>query len=226
MRVLKFGVIAPCAVVAILAYATSASALTLPEFTNETTSEAKVQKVTSTFENPGAGLLEGTITSTELSAEMTPENKREGTFTIEFKNSKCKTALGKGPAESLGSSSGTIVEKGKWHVVSSVNLAPPSSYVDILSDSFNLVCLLALGNVNLRIGGDVGGKIAPGSNKKSYLLTVKASGGKQELTEFLNNADETVKDQLVTEVGEKSGPATQNESAAIELTTAEETEIV
>ena len=222
MRRLKFAVLALFAVAAAFAAsAVSASAVTLPEFTVETPATSS-QTVTSTFENPGAGLLEGTITSTKLTSELTPTSKQEGKFHIHFTESKCKTALGKGSGESEGDSAGVILVLGTYHIVNEAS----RPYAWLLLEPVKITCLLSLGNVALTVEGNVLGSLSPtGSKTKTYTLTVKASGGTQEITEFLNDRGEKVKAGLTTTVGGRSGPSTQNESAAVTVTAEKETEL-
>jgi hypothetical protein len=221
MRRLKFGLFALVALVAAFAATAVSASAALPEFTVETPATSS-QTVTSTFENPGAGLLEGTITSTSLTSELKPTSKQLGTFHITFKESKCKTALGKGSAESEGDAAGIILVLGVYHIV---NVAA-KPYAWLLLEPVHITCLLSLGNVLLVVSGNVLGSLSPvGSKTKSYSLTIKATSGKQEITEFENNEGGKVKAELVTTVGEKSGPSTQNESAAVGITAEKETEL-
>jgi len=223
MRRVKFAVLALFALAAVFAAtAGSASAVTLPEFTVETPATSS-QTVTSTFENPGAGLLEGTITSTKLTSELTPTSKKEGKFHIHFTESKCKSTLdGKGNANSEGDEEGVILVLGTYHIVGEA--AHPLAW--LLLEQVHITCHGSIAKVLILVSGNVLGSLSPvGSSTKTYTLTVKTSGEKQEITEFVNNSGEKVKAELTTTVSEKSGPSTQNESEAVTITTEKATEL-
>lgn len=196
--------------------------VTLTEFSVETGGKSS-QTVTSTFENPGAGLLEGKIVSTELTSEQAAANKKEGTFHIDFKNSECKTKLGNGKAHSKGDAEGVILVLGKYKIVGWLGTQGTTAYTVLELEPVEIECV----SIKLTVTGSVIGTLGPkGSKTKKFETSVKTKEEKQEYTAYLNDKGEEVKAALETEVLGKKGPSTQSESVAVGLETTVETELL
>lgn len=199
--------------------------VTLTQFTLETNAKSE-QKVTSTFVNPGKGLLEGEITSTELTSEMAPTSKKEGTFHIDFKKSKCKTKLGSGEANSEGDAAGVILVLGKYKIVGwlefSSNGGAGTADAVLELEPVKIKCV----GITIEVTGGVIGSLTPIRKKGTdFDLTVKEKEDVQEITEYENDEGGKVKVGLTTTVEGSSGPSWQNESEPVLITTEKETEL-
>lgn len=227
MRRIKFSLLALFALTAVFAAsAASASAFTLAEFTVETAATSS-QTVTLTFEN--SGFLKGTVTSSSLTSSQTPTNKKEGTFTIDFAGSKC-VELGKTfTAKSTGDASGTILVAGTYKIVGEAATGNETAEVDLeLSPTVKIECEGSAPVKKIEVRGSVIGKLAKegaAGKGKSFALTIKTVGGAQEITEYDKDNGEKVKDTLETSIGGGFEASTQNESAAVTLTTTSTTEL-
>ena len=223
MRRLKFGVLALVAVVAAFA-ATAASALAaLPEFTVQTNATSAKQAVTSTFENSGA--LKGTITSSELKGELTATSKSEGKFHIDFEKSECSNStLGKGAGNSKGDSSGVILVLGTYSLASSTSNKPLAL---LTLEEVEIECHFKLSTLKIFVKGTVLGSLSPEhTSTTEFTQTVQASGGTQDITEYLNDSEKEVEAQLLTKIsGGSFSDSTQNESAAVSITAEKATEL-
>ncbi len=174
------------AATAIAASYASATTMTLPNFSTNTTFTGT--SGTDTVTSSGFSLSCKSDTD-----EGTMETgNRLGLFTIDFK--ECSTSLTTEPCHSLGSgTSNLILASGSWHLVLRLVSNVDQRLFLFLLNPLHIEC----GTVLISMRGDVLGKIEPkGTNELEFKLEVKATGTAQEITSFENDNGTSVETKL------------------------------
>jgi hypothetical protein len=161
--------------------------------------------------------------------EFVPTSKKEGTFTIHFK--ECKGPLTVGKCWSLGDAKGEILVGGEWHLVRSTK-GESEPLVWLLfattdgTKAVHLECEKVLGLVLL--WGNLLLTISPfGKEAKEFSLVVEREGEKQRIRKYENNEGKEVEAEgLKASIDGGSARSAGEESKENRLTTEKETEIV
>ena len=200
---------------------TAASAeITLPQFSSASPGLGSGGK--SKLEGVGGKAIE----AERLTFTTTPETTRLGTFTITFLNIT-EPSLG-ATCNSLGdkSNSGTVLVHGTYHVVPRL---PSGVLLLLLLLPVHLFCLLAGISVLELETGDILGILTPVNKKvktsEHYTLSFKQSKGKQEVTEYDNDAGTMAKAQLLLSEGTGAAEEIGLETENLQLTPTVEGEL-
>jgi hypothetical protein len=207
-----------------IASAVASAEVSLPEFTVETNGSGTSSKGELALEGTSIKCESGKNTFKRISG-----NKRLGTFTITFETCKGPATVGK--CWSLGDPKGTILVGGEWHLVRSTKgETEPLIWLLFASadnkEAIHLECEKVL-ELTL-IWGNVLLTITPFKTKtKSFELSVKRSGEKQEITRYENNEGKEVEAEgLKASVDGGATRSAGEESTKNPLTTEAETEII
>ena len=196
LNVLGLLLMAMLTLTAAISAASASAEIVLPQFSSA--SSALGSGGASTLETVGGKK----VGSTHLTFTTAPENTRLGTFTIDFFE-VTEPALG-ARCNSLGdpSNGGVILVHGTYHVVPRL---PSGVLLLLLLLPVHLLCLLAGVSVLVLITGDILGILTPVGKKvktsEHYTLSFKQTKGKQEVTEYDNDAGAMAKAQLLTSEG-------------------------
>jgi hypothetical protein len=203
---------AVCAVVS-----ASAFAVALPEFSGETGATGTIGA--STFETTSA--LLGKITSPKGTSTTTATSKQAGKFHITFEEVVCHGPLGEtGAGKSLGDSSGTVLVLGEYKVV---RLSSGHAGIWLLLEPVHIECAFSSGSLLLVVSESVLGEITPVLTKTAkYELKVEGSKGKQNITQYENDAGAKVTEGLKTSIDEGTAVASSQNSLEGKLTMAKE----
>ena len=172
-------------VVAAMGAAYASAAMTLPNFTTNTTFTGTSAVGTLTSAGFTIKCEKSTIAGT-----MEATN-RLGLFTIDFQ--ECSTSLTTEPCHGLGGSpANLILASGSWHLVLRTVSATDQRLFLFLLNPLHIEC----GTVLLSVRGNVLGSITAGGTEKEFSLIVKSTGAAQEITSFEDDTGNPVETKL------------------------------
>jgi hypothetical protein len=214
-KVVGLALVAALAVVALTVAAASA-AMTLPEFTTQTSFKG----------TSGTGVLtSGGISITckkDTSSGAMEASKKLGTFAIDFE--KCTTVGGLIKCNSLADASETILTPGSWHLVLITRGGVDTRMLWFLPAPLHIEC----GSTLTLVTGTLLGSIkATGTTKTEFEIGVNVVSKNQEFTEFENDEGGIVKPAtLKSAVNEGTAEPATEESKENKITTAAKTELI